>query len=81
MTLKLSVYIEDLTCVVISYDQECKTVYHDLLKCNFITFKMNIISIRNTLLSWTLSMTLCVHAIVSLYVWSYDFHDTTLATE
>ena len=50
-------------------------------KLDFIAFKMNIISIKNILLTLTLSMTLRVRAKALLRVWSYDFYDTTLSTE
>ena len=45
------------------------------------TFKTNIISIKNTLLTRTSSVILRLRAIVLLHVWLYDFYDTTLATE
>ena len=54
---------------------------YDPSKCDFIAFKMNIISIGNALLTQTLSMTLRVRAKVLLHVWSYDFYDMTLTTE
>ena len=43
---------------------------YDPSQCNFIAFKLNIISIRKTLLTLVLSMTLRVHAEVLLHVWS-----------
>ena len=54
---------------------------YDPLKWDFIAFKMNIISIRNALLTPTLTMRLRVRAKVVLHVWSYDFYDMTLSTE
>ena len=53
---------------------------YDTLKYDFIAFKMNIISLRNALLTRTLLMTLRVHAKVLLRVWSYVY-DMTLSTE
>ena len=43
-----------------------------------IAFKINIVSIKNALLTRTLSR-VCTK--VLLHVWSYDFHDTTSSTE
>ena len=51
------------------------------LKWDFFAFKMIIISIRNALLTRTLSMTLCLRAKVLLHVWSYDFYDMMISTE
>ena len=53
----------------------------DTIKCDFIAFKMNIISIRNILFTRTLSMTLRVGVKVLSHMWSYDFYDMTLSTE
>ena len=49
-------------------------ISYDPLKWDFnIASKMNIISLRNALLTWTLSVTLHIRPIVLLQVWSYDF--------
>ena len=54
---------------------------YDPLKLDFIAFKWPIFQEENTLMTRTLSMTLCVRAKVLLHVWSCDFYDTTLSTE
>ena len=46
---------------------------YDPLNWDFITYKMNIISINNTLLIGMLSMTLCVGAKVILHVYHMIF--------
>ena len=54
---------------------------YDYLKWDYIAFKVDIISIENITLSRTVSMTLRASNQVLCNVWSYDFYDTTLATE
>ena len=68
--------IEHLTLVVISYEMATSVRFclsYDPVKPDFIAFKMRFISIRNALLTRTLSMTLPVRAKVLLHVWSYEF--------
>ena len=53
---------------------------YDRFKLDFIVFKVNIISIENTLVTDAV-MTLHVRAKMLCNLWSYDFYDTTLSTE
>ena len=76
--------IEDLTGVGISYEMTTSVRFclsYDPLKMDFTAFKMSFISVRNALLTRTLSTTLGLRAKVLLHVWSYDFYDMTLSTE
>ena len=53
---------------------------YECLKWDFIAFKVDIISIENITLSRTASWRYA--PVTKCYVtWSYDFYDTTLATE
>ena len=54
---------------------------YDPLKGDFIAFKMNVISVKSVLLTWSLPVRLYVHANMLLHDWSYDFYDTKLSTE
>ena len=66
--------------MVISYEMTTSvrfSLLYDSLKWDFNAFKMNIISIRNALLTWTLSMTLHVRAEMLLYNF-YDMLSTEL---
>ena len=54
---------------------------YDLLKWDFIAFKLNIISIRKHIVDTDIVMTLCIRTKVLLYMWSHDFYDMTLFTE
>ena len=53
---------------------------YDCLKWDFIAFKVDIISIENNVVTDGV-MTLRASNQVLCNVWSYDFYDTTLATE
>ena len=53
---------------------------YDCLKWDFIAFKVDIISIENNVITDGV-MTLRASNQVLCNVWSYDFYDTTLATE
>ena len=47
---------------------------YDPLKWDFTTFKMNIITIRKSIVDQLLSMTLHVHKKVLLQLWSYNIY-------
>ena len=53
---------------------------HDCLKWDFITFKVDIISIENNVVSDGIMRLLASNQVLC-NVWSYDFYDMTLATE
>ena len=58
-----------------------RVLSYDSLKWYFMAFTVNIISIRNALLTRMFWMTLPLRAKVLLHMWSYDFYDMTLSTE